>query len=937
MASHELAFPGHLTPPDIQAYSQFSNRFGDPLKLISRIGKDPPLRLDGIDRRLNPESFYIRSAGKFGRKREVAASSLAHGFFEFPYLDLNKNESYRNEKSSAKEEFFINGTEVKKTNLIQQAVESYMRRNEVRNTPVIDSNQSLEERFGTLMPEPSLHTWRMTNELVEMLLNGKITWRQIQSKFRGQEPEQREIDLFCELSPLQKRTLHFEASNLGFLVSPKRTGIHNKIIDRWGVERNRDGPFWPLGLGPLGPSPDLRAGSDFWESDKRREVIEKALTKFEHLFVGRSTDNGEVNATLKRPIVVFDTELSPPLSVRMRKAAVLSEEGELMFESSGTFEYELVLTSDLISESHVQWFFFQIAGARAGVEYTFKIVNLLKSRRLVKYGEKLLFHSKKLAEKTGNGWTRVGFDTTYAKNCNSDKNPLLKKDTTYYELKWKMVFPFDNDIGVFAHCYPYTYTDLKEDIREVMEKSKYLPLGTVKCEKLCASFAGNTCFLLTITDPEIPENQKYAAVITARVHPGETVGSWNMKGLMEFLTHPRNEKAKELRRRYVFKLVPMLNADGVIDVVFCDFHGHSQAYNAFIYGTDSGYRTISAENPTDQPKTYLTNPEQYLIDRMLPFLISKRDPRRFSFRSCRFALQPWREGCARISLWRIFNLTHCFTMETSLFGTNLEPGSNLRYFDRSDLQTLGQSVALALLDFHKIMSDRSKFAETLIEMSKSLLHEVMHKKFLSNRPSSQIRSELPVRTVNDEDFANQISSISDFANAFNEFGDFLEEGDDVESSSASDAASEGESDFALDDKRILNLSKEPLVKLKRKRRRRKHRKCRRRRKNRRRRLKSLSTNDLSKVDSQTNEKPNGSTGSYRKSTSSVCLTSERKISARSLKRKPSVRTVLKLPLREPILSDLEIPSNNQMDIKSSRAVKSIDFVRLRMQRFILRD
>lgn len=57
--------------------------------------------------------------------------------------------------------------------------------------------------------------------------------------------------------------------------------------------------------------------------------------------------------------------------------------------------------------------------------------------------------------------------------------------------------------------------------------------------------------------------KKKAIVITARVHPGETPASWMMKGFMDFITGD-SYVAKKLRHKFIFKLVPMLNPDGVI-------------------------------------------------------------------------------------------------------------------------------------------------------------------------------------------------------------------------------------------------------------------------------------------------------------------------------------------------------------------------------------
>lgn len=52
--------------------------------------------------------------------------------------------------------------------------------------------------------------------------------------------------------------------------------------------------------------------------------------------------------------------------------------------------------------------------------------------------------------------------------------------------------------------------------------------------------------------------------LTGRVHPGESNSSWVMKGTIDYLLSSRTA-AKNLRDQFVFKIVPMLNPDGVIN------------------------------------------------------------------------------------------------------------------------------------------------------------------------------------------------------------------------------------------------------------------------------------------------------------------------------------------------------------------------------------
>ncbi|XP_075785025.1 cytosolic carboxypeptidase 2 isoform X3 [Pelodiscus sinensis] len=408
----------------------------------------------------------------------------------------------------------------------------------------------------------------------------------------------------------------------------------------------------------------------------------------------------------------------------------------------GPYEYELTLRTDLYTSKHTQWFYFQVRNTRSDVTYRFSIVNLMKPKSLYSMGMKPLLYSERDAQEHGVGWRREGSNIRYFR-CSSEEGQAL------YCLTWTARFPHDHDTCYFAHFYPYTFSDLQRYLLALTSdpvRSQYCKLRV-----LCSSLAGNTVYLLTITSPSrnpAAMAAKRAVVLSARVHPGETNGSWVMRGFLDFILSDSPD-AQLLRELFIFKVVPMLNPDGVIVgnyrcslagrdlnrnyqtilkesfpciwhtrsmiqrvleerevLLYCDFHGHSRKNNVFMYGCNNK-----------------SSPAQRLHERVFPLMLSKNAPDKFSFHSCKFKVQKSKEGTGRIVMWRM-GIPNSYTMESTFSGSTLGRKSD-SHFTSEDLKSLGYHVCDTLLDFCD--PDRSKFLQCLSELQ-DLLQQQIHGK-----------------------------------------------------------------------------------------------------------------------------------------------------------------------------------------------------------------
>lgn len=281
------------------------------------------------------------------------------------------------------------------------------------------------------------------------------------------------------------------------------------------------------------------------------------------------------------------------------------------------------------------------------------------------------------SKKSGKG---AGANTNTTTNNSKHRNQRQRHRHRYI-LSFSYTFT-GPDTVYFAHSFPYTYTDLEKYMSQLENNPR---VGSFLHRRLLSwTIAGHRCDILTITTRQyanannnsnnnsditsmntstatagsssstlpavnsVPPTEsdninpvnKPIIVITGRVHPGEPMSSYIIHGIINTLTAD-TPLAQALRDQYVFKIVPMLNPDGVIHgnyrcslagvdlnrryldphpslnptihalkkylqqlqttrqqpqapqrpiLMFLDIHGHSKKKNVFVYGCDLLYQ-----------------------------------------------------------------------------------------------------------------------------------------------------------------------------------------------------------------------------------------------------------------------------------------------------------------------------------------------------------
>ncbi|XP_060801706.1 cytosolic carboxypeptidase-like protein 5 isoform X2 [Amyelois transitella] len=221
------------------------------------------------------------------------------------------------------------------------------------------------------------------------------------------------------------------------------------------------------------------------------------------------------------------------------------------------------------------WFYFGVQASESNVLVRLNLINLNKQGKM--YNQGMAPVTRTLPGKPQ--WERIR------------DRPIHSTDDNTFTLSFKYRTAENQKATTFfAFTYPFSFAELQIALNSIDLKMLPLPAPVTPddiyyCrECLIYSLEGRRVDLLTISSHHgitneredrlknlFPDNQerpfkfqnKKVIFISARVHPGETPSSFVFNGFLNLLLTRHDPIAIQLRKHYVFKMIPFLNPDGV--------------------------------------------------------------------------------------------------------------------------------------------------------------------------------------------------------------------------------------------------------------------------------------------------------------------------------------------------------------------------------------
>ena len=486
-------------------------------------------------------------------------------------------------------------------------------------------------------------------------------------------------------------------------------------------------------------------------------------------------------------------------------------------------EYDLIMRRDYNSEKNYSWFYFSIESDRE-TDIKFNILNFIKKKIMFDEQNKIRI----LVYNKNDKWTRNTYNIQYYQNNinifppGEDKDKIIiddekdfdqdddkidekdedkddkddikenkinikdkgeKEDIPDTEFFFTLSFCYHvNKINIntpiyFALCFPYTYSTLQEYLYKlsIIKTNK----NKIKFSTLNKTICGNPLDILYITNYNCSLNDlnsRPSVIFTARVHPGETSGSYVIESVITNLLN-NSIFSNYLLDKYIFKIIPMLNPDGVIHghyrnnilgkdlnrmwqdprpnltptiyylkklisinkpFFFCDFHGHSNMPNCALYCCSPPKKKKNKffNYPNANTKSY------HFFEEKVFMRIFEEEAKFYEKTGEKYKIQKSKLKSARGVIYNEFNVYFTYALETGLMTKYNKQNNNINdiILEPSTINEYYQIGSDYISSFIK-WDNKSKFYSVL----KKIREEEQEKK---NKEKEKKEKEKEINGVN---------------------------------------------------------------------------------------------------------------------------------------------------------------------------------------------